>query len=61
MEFGSAVAATSLLLVKHAGGMLGRQVPLVSSTFTCAQKGVSSESGADDSCRRYPSCLFQLP
>lgn len=55
-----ALAVTCLLLVEHVIGRVGRQVPLVSSTFICTQKGDSSESDAGDICKRYPSCLCQL-
>lgn len=64
MESGSAVMFVSFSNYLSAPGGAchrngGRRVPLV-STSVCTQKRDSSEGVAADSCKRYPSCLFQL-
>lgn len=65
MESGSAVMFVSFSNYLSAPGGAchrngGRRVPLVLSTSVCTQKRDSSEGVAGDSCKRYPSCLFQL-
>lgn len=62
MEFGSAVMLVSFNSYLSApGGACHRNGVEASSsgvTSICTERGDSSESDADDSCKRYPSCCF---